>query len=544
MATAMNAMEYDASALGNHEFNYGIDLLRTFQKQLRFPLLGANALDWKTKQQVFPPYTVKTMWPSGSFFPVRVGILGLTNPGVAIWDKANVENKMHFDGVVEQARIWVPRLRRISDVVVVLTHSGADTSSSYGDALPYPENASTLMAQQVPGIDAVLVGHAHVEIDDRFVTNEATGKQVLLTEPLCFGQRLSVIELNLKHSLLHGWQVSGADSHVLNSNTAPEDEHIKKLLTADHQAVVDYVNAPVATCTVAMSCATARYQDAACIDFINYVQADAVKAALAGTPNLPVLSIAAPFNRGAAIPAGQVSVRDVAGLYIYDNTLLAVQLTGAQVKDYLEKSVEYFQQVTGVGPYTADQVTNAKTTAAPTGTPDYNYDIISGLDAPLAYDIDITQPVGKRIVDLSYAGKPIDPAGQFVVAVNKLPAVRRWRLPAHQHSSGALQPADRHPSAADRLGDRAEGHRPDQVRVRRLEAGRQRPAGADHRLTGPFSIQRCPKGSMITAIRPYGLSPGGRSTVAPAPSARLVSSSTSDTVRCSENGRPGSLSGG
>jgi 2',3'-cyclic-nucleotide 2'-phosphodiesterase/3'-nucleotidase len=418
MATAMNALEYDASALGNHEFNYGIDFLRTFQKQLRFPLLGANALDWQTKQQVFPPYTVKTMWPSGSLFPVRVGILGLTNPGVAIWDKANVENKMHFDGVVEQAKIWVPRLRRISDVVVVLTHSGADTSSSYGDALPFPENASTLMAQQVPGIDAVLVGHAHVEIDDRFVTNEATGKQVLLTEPLCFGQRLSVIELNLKHSLLHGWQLTGADSHVLNSNTAPEDEHIKKLLTSDHQAVVDYVNAPVATCTAAMSCATARYKDAACIDFINYVQADAVKTALAGTPNLPVLSIAAPFNRSAAIPAGQVSVRDVAGLYIYDNTLVAVQLTGAQVKDYLEKSVEYFQQVSGAGPYPADQVTNAKTPAAPTGTPDYNYDIISGLNAPLAYDIDIAQPVGKRIVNLSYAGKPIDPAGQFVVAVN------------------------------------------------------------------------------------------------------------------------------
>lgn len=416
MATAMNAMEFDASALGNHEFNYGIDFLRTFQQQLRFPLLGANALDWNTKKPVFQPYTIKTMWPSGALFPVRVAILGLTNPGVAIWDKANVENRMHFDGVVEQAKVWVPRLRRIADVVVVLTHSGADTSSSYGDALPFPENASTLMAEQVPGIDAVLVGHAHVEIEDRFVTNKATGKQVLLTEPLCWGERISVIELSLSHSLLHGWQVTSADSHTLNSNTVPEDAHITKLLTADHQAVVTYVNSPVATCTAAMSAATARYQDSACVDFINYVQADAVKTAI--SPTLPVLSIAAPFNRAAAIPAGTVSVRDVAGLYIYDNTLLAVQLTGAQVTAYLEKSCEYFQQVSGVGPYPADSVTNAKTPAAPNGTPDYNYDIISGLDARLTYDIDIAKPAGQRVANLAYDGKPVAADQGFAVAVN------------------------------------------------------------------------------------------------------------------------------
>ena len=81
--------------------------------------------------------------------------------------------------------MYVPELKRLGcDVVVVAAHSGADTSSSYGDALPYPENASTLVAEQVPGVDAILVGHAHVEIPQRLVDGPTPGKQVLLTEPL------------------------------------------------------------------------------------------------------------------------------------------------------------------------------------------------------------------------------------------------------------------------------------------------------------------------------------------------------------------------
>ncbi len=158
----MNHIGYDAAALGNHEFNYDIPLLRTLADQLDFPLLGANALDAATGLPGFAPYVIKTVPVKGEK-PIRVGILGLTNPGIAIWDKANVEGKMTFPGLVEQAKIWVPRMRASGvDVVVVAAHSGATTSSSYGDALPYPENASTLVAQQVPGIDAILVGHAHL----------------------------------------------------------------------------------------------------------------------------------------------------------------------------------------------------------------------------------------------------------------------------------------------------------------------------------------------------------------------------------------------
>ncbi|MET9018987.1 5'-nucleotidase C-terminal domain-containing protein [Actinopolymorpha sp. NPDC004070] len=420
MAAAMNAIGYDAAALGNHEFNYGIPLLRMFEDQLDFPLLGANALNAHSGRPAFQPYVIKLVRFRG-MRPVRVGILGLTNPGIAIWDKANVEGRMTFPGLVEQAKVWVPKMRRAGcDVVIVSAHSGADTSSSYGDALPWPENASTLVAEQVPGIDAILVGHAHVEIAERFVTNKETGSQVVLTEPSYWGRRLSLIELDLRWSARNGWSVVGRGSQVLNSNTVPEDPEIVALLKADHDAVVTYVNSPIGTSKVAMSASTARYEDTPALDFVNYVQADAVKKALAGTAaaDLPVLSIAAPFNKDAQIPAGQVSVRDVAGLYIYDNTLLAVRFTGAQLKAYLEQSAVYFRQVDGVGPYAPDDVTNAPTENAPRGTPDYNYDVVAGLDAPLTYDIDIAKPVGQRITGLSYAGAPVADDQEFALAVN------------------------------------------------------------------------------------------------------------------------------
>src|SRR4029453_14884461 len=117
-----------------------------------------------------------------------------------------------------------------------------------------------------------------------------------------------------------------------------------------------------------------------------------------------------PFNRAATFPAGQVTIKDVAGLYIYDNTLLASILTGAQIKDYLEYSAKYFVQVDPAAPVAPATWTNAGSPS----TPDYNYDQFSGVD----YDVDISQPVGSRITGLSYGGAPVAPDQQFLVAVN------------------------------------------------------------------------------------------------------------------------------
>jgi 2',3'-cyclic-nucleotide 2'-phosphodiesterase/3'-nucleotidase len=417
MALAMNAVGYDAVALGNHEFNYGIPLLRTWEKQLDFPLLGANVHDAVTGQRAFTPYILKRVKTENGW--LTVGLVGFVTPGCALWDRDNVQGKLDFNGIVEEAKTVIPQMKAAgADVVIVSSHSGATPGSSYGDALPFPENASTQLAEEVPGIDAILVGHAHLEIPERFVTNKATGRQVLLTEPLKWGMRVAVIDLQLAKDRGQ-WSVVSAHSHLLDAKTVDADPAVVSAVQAGHQATVKYVNQVIGTSTAPLSTATACWGDSAAIDAINYVQASTIKAELANGPaaGLPVLSIAAAFSRSVDVKAGPLTIRDVAGLYIFDNTLLSIKVTGAQVKAYLEWSAQYFKPVSGTTA-SAQDVTNAATAMAPNGTPDYNYDVVYGLDAPLDYEIDLARPVGDRIMNLTYGGAPV-PAGQeFAMAIN------------------------------------------------------------------------------------------------------------------------------
>ncbi|MFF5182126.1 bifunctional metallophosphatase/5'-nucleotidase [Micromonospora sp. NPDC000316] len=410
MARAMNIIDYDAVTLGNHEFNYGLPLLDLWIRQLGFPALAANAVNAKTGKPAFLPYVIKKVSLGFAAPTLRVGILGLTNPGVAIWDRGNVEGRLRFDDMIATAAKWVPVMRaRGADLVLISAHGGDSGTSSYGPELPN-ENPVALIAQQVPGIDAILFGHAHNEVVERFVTNERTGAQVLLSEPSKWGQRLTRMDFTLARERGR-WTIIKKAASMLNTNTVVEDPKVLAAVRAQHQKTVAYVNQVVAQSTVELSAAESRYKDTPILDFINHVQTEVVDAALAGTAyaDLPVLSIAAPFSRTAVFPAGDVKIRDVAGLYVYDNTLEAVVLSGAEVRAYLEYSAKFFRTLAPGAPVDPEQISDP-------AVPDYNYDVFSGLD----YDIDISKPVGQRITRLVLPGTdtPVADNAQFVVAVN------------------------------------------------------------------------------------------------------------------------------
>ncbi|MBO2462097.1 bifunctional metallophosphatase/5'-nucleotidase [Actinomadura violacea] len=408
MATQMNAIGFDAVALGNHEFNYGLPFLNKWISQMDAPVLAANAVHAGTDRPAFRPYVIKRMHVPGHP-PIRVGLLGLTNPGVAIWDKANVSGKLDFLDLVETAKKWVPIVRAQGvDVMVVSAHAGDSGLSSYTGDIPV-ENASAMVAQQVPGIDAILFGHAHIDVPERFVTNETTGEPVVMSEPKCWGERLSVFDLTLRRERGR-WKVVGKSATTVNTNTVEEDPALVGLVKKQHDAVVAYVNQVVATSTEEMSAAESCWKDTAILDYVNAVQTAKVTEAVAGTEyaTLPVVSIAAPFSRLATFPAGKVTIKDIAGLYIYDNTLLGSVLTGAQIKDYLEYSARYYKQVAASDPVDPASWTNAH------DLPDYNYDQFSGV----TYDIDIAQAEGSRIRNLAFNGTAVADDQKFVVAVN------------------------------------------------------------------------------------------------------------------------------
>ncbi|NYH55186.1 2',3'-cyclic-nucleotide 2'-phosphodiesterase/3'-nucleotidase [Nocardiopsis arvandica] len=413
MARAMNAVGYDAVALGNHEFNYGLEHLDTWIDQMQAPVLAANALHHGTDEPAYRPYVLKRMkvdcLDKPGTQPLVVGVLGLTNPGSIIWDRHNVEGELEFADLVESARHWVPVMRgEGADLVIVSAHSGDSGTSSYGGGVPV-ENASAMVAEEVPGIDAILFGHAHRDISERFVTNKVTGEQVLMTMPSYWGRRLSVMDLALRRERGR-WRVTSKSAVTLNSNTVEEDPEIVELVADQHATAVEYVNQVVATSVEELSAAQACWRDTAIVDYIQHVQIETVRAAIQDTAEaaLPVLSIAAPFSRSAVFPAGDVSIRDIAGLYVYDNTLLAGVLTGAQLRDYLEYSARYFHRVSASGAVDPGGLTNAG------GTPDYNFDQVAGLE----YDIDVSRPVGGRITSLTLQGAKVADDQRFVLAVN------------------------------------------------------------------------------------------------------------------------------
>ena len=411
MAAAFNTVGYDATVIGNHEFNYGLDLLATYEGQLDAPLLAANVVRVADGSNAYTPYHLEKRTIEGQ--EVTIGILGLTTPGSMVWDKAHLSGVLRIDDMVTSARTWVPRLREAgADVVVVLSHAGVGVSSYTGD-LP-PENPADEIARQVPGIDAIVVGHTHKDVPEQWETNAATGKKVLLSQPRFWASSVAELTFDLTRDG-DGWQVTtkGAKAHYMK-DFAP-DAKVTEAVKGPHDVTVAYVNTRIATSKEELPATESRYRDTPIIDYIQMVQTATVKKGLAGGryANLPVLSLAAPFSRTAVFPKGDVTIRDMAGLYIYDNTLQARLLTGAQVRDYLEYSAKYFAEVPPGGTFDPETMTGVERNGEPVR--DYNYDIISGL----RYEIDLSRPLGQRIVTLQHPdGTPVAADEQFVVAIN------------------------------------------------------------------------------------------------------------------------------
>jgi 2',3'-cyclic-nucleotide 2'-phosphodiesterase/3'-nucleotidase len=418
MAQAFNAIGYDAQAVGNHEYNYGLDMLSAYEDDLDAPLLGANVIEFASGQPYHDPYTIIERVIDGQ--TVTVGVLGLVTPGVRIWDKQFVDGVLEFEDMVTAAKRWVPEVAAQADVVVVLAHTGAGTVPDVGyDPAALNEDVAANIARQVPGIDVLVAGHSHADLPTTVYTNVA-GEKVLVTQPKFWAQSVSEVTLTLTPDVTGGLDVTWPGEPSAVARYTPgvaENTAFAAELADEVETAVDYVNTPVARSVTALPAATSRYEDTAIIDFINQVQTETVESGLEGTPSagIPVVSQASPFSRTALFPEGQVTIRDIAGLYIYENTLRGVQLTGAQLREYLEYSARYFTQVAEGAAFDPATGTNAKYPDRPEGVPDYNYDAISGVD----YVIDISKPVGSRIVSLTHTdGSPVAADEPFVLAVN------------------------------------------------------------------------------------------------------------------------------
>jgi 2',3'-cyclic-nucleotide 2'-phosphodiesterase / 3'-nucleotidase len=381
---AMNAMRYDAMALGNHEFNFGLDVLWRAKGEARFPWLAANLeQEWPAGVRHFAPYIIKEV--AG----VRVGIVGFVTPGIPDWEVPAHYRGYRFEPIVEAARRIIPELRPKVDLVVALVHSGLDRDPETGRPLHeiYPgENSAWELAEDVPGIDVIFFGHTHRELPEKFIHG------ALLSQAKNWGESLGDAEVTLEREPGGRWQVIAKHSRTIRvtSETAADPEIMK--LAAPYQAKVErFLNTPVGVSPSALSGELARLRDDPLVDLIHKVQLQAGHADV---------SLATLFYPRAAFPAGTITVREVFALYLYDNWLDTVEMTGAQLREALEHAASFYPQ----WPFPAGRIR----------LPDYNADCAEGV----SYRLDLSKPAGERIRDLSYRGKPLAPGTRLRVAIN------------------------------------------------------------------------------------------------------------------------------
>ncbi len=388
---AMNALRYDAMAPGNHEFNFGLDALNNARRSARFPWIAANICLEGTEDPANAPYIIKQVRG------VRVGILGLTTPSIPGWEDPAHYAGLSFTDPVKAAHRWVSELRRRSrvDVVIVAMHMGLEEDILSGAPSPgqiASENAAVRIAREVPGIDLILMGHTHRDVPSLGING------VLLTQAGRWGEFLSrtIIMLERREPMLP-WKVIGktATTHPVTAEV-PADPQILQITADSYAAAEEWLDNPIGFSPGALSATRSRLEDTPIMDIIHRVQLEAGAADV---------SMAASFNLEARIDSGDITVRDIARLYVYENTLVVVELTGEQLKDALEHSARYF------GPARPGYPAEA---AIDPAIPGYNFDMAEGVE----YVIDLGQPLGERIRNLTFRGGPLRPDQTLRVAIN------------------------------------------------------------------------------------------------------------------------------
>ena len=423
---AMNRIGYRAMAVGNHEFNFGLEVLERARKQAEFPFLSANILREGTNDPAFQPYAI---FEQG---PIRVGVLGLITPNVPGWEKPENYRGLVFEAMDDAARRWVPVLREKEncDVVVVLAHTGFEQDPETGEADGTAHENFVWRLTAVPGIDVLLTGHTHEDIPPRLV------RGVLVAQPWARARMLTRIDLRLDREG-PGWQITERRGENLPVKGVPADTELTRHFTVVQQRVQSALDGPVGEVTREVRVDRCRIEDCAAVDLVHQVQMDVSGADL---------SLSALLNAHAPVlRAGPVTWRWVHAFYVYPNTLVAVRLTGAQVRDVLEHAARYYDGL--------ECHAEGCTVVGDAAIPHYNVDNMAGV----SYRIDPTRPEGSRIRDLRYNGLPLDPEAELIVACNSYRAAGGGFYPHLEEAEVVWRSSDELP---DLIGDYLDKHRP------------------------------------------------------------------------------------
>lgn len=410
-ADVMNYMKYDAATIGNHDIETGHNVYDKFNEEINFPWLAANAVRTSDGQPYFKPYT--TIERGG----IKIAVLGLITPAIPKWLPEKIWDGMQFDDMIQTAEKWVKKIRETEqpDLLIGLFHAGVNYNYSGEDSTTYKnENASKLIAEKVAGFDVIFVGHDHEGWN--FKTRNPNGKEVLVLGTQASARTLAVANIILKFDKFCGFFASDKMSGeiVEVKNYKPDEEFMKRFSPAFDE-VKKYVSRPIGKFTKSISSRDALFGPSEFVDLINTVQLELTEADI---------SFTAPLSFNATIKEGDLFVKDMFNLYRYENLLYTIEMSGQEIKDYLEFSYgNWFNQMKNENDnllrYRLDENGNIIYSQR-SNSPElyerfYNFDAAAGID----YVVDVTKPIGERVSILQLSdGRKFDLKTKYKVAVN------------------------------------------------------------------------------------------------------------------------------
>ena len=389
----MNYLDYDVTVVGNHDIEPGAAVYNKVVKELNMPYLAANAIDVKTDEPYFEPYAILN---KGG---VKIAVIGMTNPNISNWLAPHLWNDIEFQEIVTSMEYWVQYVREKEQphFVIAAIHAGLGDEDS--DSM---ENPARYVARNVKGIDLMLAAHDH-KVTAEKVQNGDKEIWVLGAGSRAAALSKASVELIVKDGKVVDSNVIGES--VSMADVMPDAEYMAHFRN-EFLKVKEFTNREVGNLSNTITSRDAYFGPSVYIDMIHTLQLNATGADI---------SFAAPLSFNATIEKGVLNYQNLLDIYPFENQLNVIELTGQEIKDYLEFSYDNWVNENAVkNGHLLNIKKDEKRNRWSFNHPSFNFDSAAGI----IYEVDITKDYGERINIISMAdGTNFDRNATYKVAL-------------------------------------------------------------------------------------------------------------------------------